>query len=169
MLLGFCCMDLPQLFNQDPYFGHFICNLLSLLNPAKPKRNAFLVSPSNCSPLLHEWATWEAQGIRAGSGRSPRRRHGNPLQYSYLEDPMDREAWCAIDHRVPKSWTWLSRLSAQLVKSLSCVRLFVTLWTVAYHAPLFMRFSKQEYWRGLPFPSPEDLPDPGIKPRSPTL
>ena len=42
-------------------------------------------------------------------------------------------------------------------------------WTVAYQAPLSMRFSRQEYWSGLPFPSPGDLPDPGIKPGSPTL
>ena len=44
-----------------------------------------------------------------------------------------------------------------------------TAWTVAYHALLSMRFSRQEYWTGLPFPSPGDLPDPGIEPRSPTL
>ena len=56
-----------------------------------------------------------------------------------------------------------------LVKSLSRVRLFVIPWTVAYQAPLSMEFSKQEYWSGLPFPSPLDLPDPGIKPRSPAL
>ena len=55
------------------------------------------------------------------------------------------------------------------VKSLSHVRLFAAPWTVAYHAPLSMGFSRQEYWSGLPFPSPEDLPDPGIKPRSPSL
>ena len=55
------------------------------------------------------------------------------------------------------------------VKLLSHVRLFVTPWTVAYQAPPSMGFSRQEYWRGLPFPSPEDLPDPGIKPRSPAL
>ena len=48
------------------------------------------------------------------------------------------------------------------VKSLSRVRLFVTLWTVAYHAPLSVGFSRQEYWSGLPLPSPEDLPDPGL-------
>ena len=40
------------------------------------------------------------------------------------------------------------------------------LWTVAHQAPLFMGFSRQEYWSGLPFPSPGDLPDQGIKPRS---
>ena len=55
------------------------------------------------------------------------------------------------------------------VKSLVHVLLFVTLWTVAYQAPPSMGFSRQEYWLGLPFPSPEDLPDPGIKPRSPAL
>ena len=53
------------------------------------------------------------------------------------------------------------------MKSLSRVRLFATLRTVAYQAPLSMGFSRQEYWSGLPFPSPGDLPHPGIKPRSP--
>ena len=55
------------------------------------------------------------------------------------------------------------------VKSLSHVQLFVTPWTVAHQAPLSMGFSRQEYWSGLPFPSPRDLPDPGIEPRSPAL
>ena len=55
------------------------------------------------------------------------------------------------------------------VKSLNCARLFVTPWTVAYQAPLSVGFSRQEYWSGLPFPSPGDLPYPGIEPRLPTL
>ena len=56
------------------------------------------------------------------------------------------------------------------VNLLSRVRLFgPTPWTVAYQAPLSMGFSRQEYWSGLPFPSPGDLPNPGIKPGSPTL
>ena len=55
------------------------------------------------------------------------------------------------------------------VKSLSRVQLFVTPWTVAYQASPSMGFSRQEYWSGLPFPSPVDLPDPGIKPGSPAL
>ena len=42
-------------------------------------------------------------------------------------------------------------------------------WTVAHQAPPSMGFSRQEYWSGLPFPSPGDLPDPGIEPRSPAL
>ena len=45
----------------------------------------------------------------------------------------------------------------------------MTLWTVALQAPLSMGFSRQEYWSGLPFPSPEDLSDPGIKPGSSSL
>ena len=53
-------------------------------------------------------------------------------------------------------------------KSLSSVRLFVTPWTVACQSSP-VEFSGQEYWRGLPFPSPGALPDPGIKPKSPTL
>ena len=52
------------------------------------------------------------------------------------------------------------------VKLLSRVRLFATPWTVARQAPLSMGFSRQEYWSGLPFPSPGDLCNPGIKPRS---
>ena len=55
------------------------------------------------------------------------------------------------------------------VKLLSRVRLFETPWTVAYQAPQSMEFSRQEYWSGLPLPSPGDLPNPGIKPRSPAL
>ena len=55
------------------------------------------------------------------------------------------------------------------VKSLSRVGLFATPWTVAYQAPPSMGFSRQEYWSGLPFPSPEDLPNTGIEPGSPTL
>ena len=57
-------------------------------------------------------------------------------------------------------WKW-SRLSR--------VWLFATPWAVAYQASQSMGFSRQEYWSGLPFPSPGDLPDPGIEPGSPAL
>ena len=55
------------------------------------------------------------------------------------------------------------------VQLLSRVRLFVAPWTVARQAPLSVRFSRQEYWSGLPFPSPGDLPDSGMEPGSPSL
>ena len=55
------------------------------------------------------------------------------------------------------------------VKSLSSVQLFETPWTISYQAPLSMEFSRQEYWSGLPFPSPGDLPNTGTEPGSPVL
>ena len=55
------------------------------------------------------------------------------------------------------------------VTQLSRVQLFATPWTVAYQAPPSMGFSRQEYWSGLPFLSPGDLPDPGIEPWSPAF
>ena len=51
----------------------------------------------------------------------------------------------------------------------SVVSVFVTPWTVAYQAPLSTGFSRPEYWSGEPFPSPGDLPDPGIECASPAL
>ena len=59
-----------------------------------------------------------------------------------------------------KRWKW---------KSLSCVQLFATPQTVAHQAPLTTEFSRPEYWSGWLFPSPGDLPNPGIKPSSPML
>ena len=46
------------------------------------------------------------------------------------------------------------------------VQFFLTPWAVSHQPPLSMRFFRQEYWSGLPFPTPEDLPDPGIEPVS---
>jgi len=67
------------------------------------------------------------------------------------------------------SFTKWSEVKQSEVKVLSRVRLFATPWTVAYQAPPSMEFSRQEYWSGLPFSSPGDLPNPGMEPRSPTL
>ena len=56
-----------------------------------------------------------------------------------------------------------------MLSHFSCVRLFATLWTAACQAPLSTAFSRQEHWSGLPCPPPGDLPNPGVKPRSPAL
>ena len=96
---------------------------------------------------------------------------------------MDKKAWRAAIHEVVKcqtqlsNWTelnWIELFISLIyswseVKWLSRVWLFATPWTVAHQAPLSMGFSRQEYWSGLPLPSPGDLSDPGIKPRSPVL
>ena len=55
------------------------------------------------------------------------------------------------------------------MKLLSHVQLFATLWTAAHQVPPSMGFSRQEYWSGLPFPSPGDLSEPGIEPTSPVM
>ena len=56
-----------------------------------------------------------------------------------------------------------------VLSQFSCVQFFATLWTAARQTPLSMGFSRQEYWSGLPFLPPGDLPDPGIEPISPAL
>ena len=117
--------------------------------------------------------------------------NGNPLQCSSLENPRDGGAWWAAVYGVAQSRTRLKRLSSsssisvaaiasQLDQSTfihlswhlcvcmqSCfspVGLFEILKTVAGQAPLSMRFSRQEYWSGLPFPPPEHLTNRGIEP-----
>ena len=62
----------------------------------------------------------------------------------------------------------LRKAKVKVLVTQSCLTLG-TPWTVAHQGPLSMGFSRQEYWSGLPFPSPGDLPNPGIKPRSPAL
>ena len=61
----------------------------------------------------------------------------------------------------------IQQFHVRMLSHFSCVRLFATQLTVACQAPLSMGFSRQEYWSGLPCPSPWDLPDPGLKSTSP--
>ena len=81
--------------------------------------------------------------------------------------------WTFVGNIMSLTFNMLSRLVITFlpkkVKSLSCVQLFATPWTIACQAPLSMESSRQEYWNGLPFPSPGDLPNPGIETGSPTL
>ena len=76
----------------------------------------------------------------------------------------DREAWSAAVHGVAKSWKWASNTTiiAKLCPTL------VTPWAVTCQVPLSMEFPRQKHWKGLIFPSPGDLPSPGIEPESPT-
>ena len=96
-------------------------------------------------------------GLIPGLGRSPGRRSGNPLQYSCLENSMDRGAWRAIVHGVTKSWTRLCDGQFHFLK------LFVP------PAPLPMGFPRQECWSELPCPPPGDVPHPGIELGVPAL
>ena len=64
--------------------------------------------------------------------------------------------------------TKIKRMISEVKVTQSCQTL-ATPWTVAHKGPLSMGFSRQDYWSGLPFPSPGDLPDPGIEPMTPAL
>ena len=68
----------------------------------------------------------------------------------------------------PSLWSHSHICSSSSLVAKSCLTL-ATPWTIALQVPLSVGFSRQEYWSGLPYPSPGDLPDPGIKPRSPAL
>ena len=102
-------------------------------------------------------------GLIPGLGRFPGEGKGYPFQYSGLENSRD-----CIVHGVTKSRTQLNDFHQTLattilsVQSLSHVRLFATPWAAAYQAPLSMGFSRQEYWSGLPFPSPKEGIGTGI-------
>ena len=71
--------------------------------------------------------------------------------------------------RIDVAGTDQRKQEAVKVKLLSRVQLFTTPWSIAHQAPQSMEFSRQEYWSGLPFPSPGDLANPGIEPASPAL
>ena len=83
--------------------------------------------------------------------------------------PRDWTQVFCIAGRCFNLWATREALWKVKVKLLSHVWLFVTPWTVAHQAPPLTGLSRQEYWSGLPFPSPGDLPNPGIEPRSPAL
>ena len=70
----------------------------------------------------------------------------------------------------PRDWTWVSCIAGKFF-TIWAIRetKIVTPWTAAHLAPLSMGLSGKEYWSGLPFPPPKDLPDPGIEPTSPAL
>ena len=102
----------------------------------------------------------EDLGLIPGSGRSPGERNSYPLQYSCLENSMDRGAWWVTVHGVSKSRTQVTDFHFHQVKHS---------YILAIGSPLSTGFSRQEHWSGLPCPLPRDLPNPGIKPRSPTL
>ena len=115
-------------------------------------------------------------GSTPGLERSPGDGNGNPLQFSCLENPRDGGAWWAAVCGVSQSQT-VAEAELLLIHSTSCYCCLVAKLcpTLRPHGLLLTRllclwgFSRQEYWSGFPCPSPGDLPNPGIKPRSPAL
>ena len=86
-----------------------------------------------------------------------------------MENSVSQETEALSEVSELEDWeNFLCNAFSVLCRS-SCVQLFATPWMVAHQAPLSMGLCRQEYWNGLPFPSPGDLPDPRIEPESPAL
>ena len=106
-------------------------------------------------------------GSRAGTLNHSTSQHALNLT---LQNILSIELWpSCILYGIPLFPCKLIRYLKWRSESCSVVWLFVTPWTIAPQAPRSMEFSRQEYWSGLPCPSPGDLPDPEIKPGSSTL
>ena len=90
------------------------------------------------------------------------------MMYKISDQILPTSGEAELRMRIPALfWSQVLHVSSRMCgQSLSHVRFSVTPWTAACQAPLSMGFSRQEYWSGLPFPSPGDLPDSGIKPTS---
>ena len=110
-------------------------------------------SLEGCSPLGREESDTTERLPFHYSLSSIGEGNGNPLQFSCLQNPRDRGAWRAAVYGVAQSRTRLKWLSSSSSSSSS---------RLAHQASLSMGFSQQEYWSGLLFPSPGDLPDPGV-------
>ena len=92
------------------------------------------------------------------------------MQGDVIEAPMLglRYSYLVRSSHIPTTSSYAGIVSGKKNSTKSCLTLAIPR-TVAHQAPLSMEFSRQEYWSGLPFPSPGDLPDPGIEARSPEL
>ena len=91
----------------------------------------------------------------------------SPIKKNTFESVLMR--WMKLELIIQSEVSQKEKHQYSMLSHLSRVQLFATPWIVAHQAPLSMEFSRLEYWSGLPFPSPGDLLDPGIEPRSPTL
>ena len=96
--------SLPLWFPIIPSSWYFHSFYTLYLNPG-------LLGGTSGNESIYQWRRYKKHGFNPESGRSPGEGNGNLLQYSCLENPMDRGAWWAIIHGVTKSWTWLKWLS----------------------------------------------------------
>ena len=123
-----------------------------------PQKQAFIFTllglHVDCSLTIQSWAWLDGFGLDCGLGSG--------LLYVFPFGPQDE--WASTPRAV---WDSMKFVMHACVRShFSCFKLFVILWTVACQASLSMGFSRPEYWSGLPYPSPGDLPNQGIKPAS---
>ena len=120
--------------------------------------------PTICDPM--DYSPWNSSGQNTGVGSLSLLQGFSPTQGSNPGLPHCRWILYQISHKGSPFVRLKSESESEVTQSCPtlCDR-----WTVARQAPPSMGFSRQEYWSGLPFPSPGDLPNPGIEPRSSTL
>ena len=140
--------NVPCALEKNVYFAVYGCNVLKISIKPIWSNMSFKACVSHTN-FLPGWSVhWSMWGVK---------------------DPYYYCATVSIFMVVTILQTYWGAPLKVKVKLLSHVWLFATPWTVAHQAPPYLGFSRQEYWSGLPFPSPGDLPNPGIEPRSPTL
>ena len=146
MFLWCSCMLYPRKYQQrtssDEYHP-IICPFVSILT--------FFYMIWKHDLLLSEWSRFLLLSLM--------QENGSPVSLPFLPIFHFSLCWRQQPESASEKWKW----------SCSVMSDSATPWTVAYQAPLSMGFSRQEYWSGLPFPSPGDLPDSGMEPRSPSL
>ena len=150
-----CVMPICTSFREDPVSASCITGgKLTTQLPARPGQRL-----NRCCPAKGGQPSRTAVAL-TDSASFPVSRLGDPWRlHGRVREQVSQNS-------VPNQLTWKYE---SRVKSISRVRLLATPWTEAYQAPLSMGLSRQEYQRGVPFPSPGDLPDPGIDPGSPVL
>ena len=169
---------------QETVWGHPACQWWSW--PESTESSWFHVPtdwapPTHTAVFLRGPGGWHAAlitlwfvgggGPATGSMGTPRPQLQTPLLILPTTQVPIKQAgpWESLTLVLDSKPTLATCLLFSREKSLSHVWLFVTPRTVAHQAPPSVGFSRQEYWRGLPFPSPGDVPDPGVEPRSPAL
>ena len=136
----------------------------------KLRLRKFKLAETSCLQLI-EWDLNPGlpdSDVRMVSGNMAIKEGLSPLT-CISKPPNPKRYHSHFQHPQSRAWQDAIFLSVVCAYSFSCVWLSTTLWTVAHQPPLSMGFSRQEYWSGLPCPPPGGLPNPGIKPSSPSL
>ena len=170
-----CYLWFPIIWSRLPIHPYFppLCNINLMYAAIAAK--LLQLCPTLCDPIdgspPGSPPPWDSPGKNTGVGCHfllhcmKVKSEGEVAQSCpTLSDPMDCSLVGSWDFPSESTAIAFSNLTYE-VKSLSHVWLFATPWALTYQAPSSMGFSRQEYWSGLPFPSPGDLPNPGIEPR----
>ena len=153
-------------------------SMLDLSSPARDWTHAPCVGRAESYPLDHQESRCciacagchhEERGSRDDQAKFPLSGVPDPTPIASAPVTLSQPRMCDLCFWQNEMFNHLGMFRLVCVQSLSFVRLFVPLWTVARQSPLTVGFSRQEYWSELPFPPPGNRPNPGIEPPAPAL